>query len=468
MNENNIPVVSSEALLLKNCSEIRFIIDVLHFISDVDPAIHASSILIYLTTHSIIQNQSLDELLLRLNHSGSQLNEFRRILNEHNIRFDVQGLLLMPLLECCVEIIAAFKLTKNTHYIQFFLDELISFSNQNSNSISLFLEYWEQKKHTSSLKIAEDINAVKVMTIHKSKGLEFPVVIIPFCDWKTYKADNIWVEDKNDKLPFMVLNMKENLSETDFSDDYENEKKRQVLDNINLLYVAFTRASHHLHIISEGSSNETKSVFYLISSFEKENYKTEDYGKSLKIGEELINAKIKETNENFIFQLQAGNWNRAIDIKKSTDFMLDEETIRKKETGIIIHHLLSKIKDVSDIENALRDFIEEGHVNKILSDEIKQQLINLITHPDVSPFFDKDKKTINEKELLSSSGKVVRPDRIIIGENNSLEIIDFKSGIKSDDHKKQVNEYEQTIREIGFDSVKKFLVYLQPIEVVEV
>lgn len=466
LNEKNIPVISSEALLLNNCNEIKFIIHVLHFIADIDPAIHASSILIYLNTHSIINDKSIDELLLRFNHSNYQLKQFKTILSEYDIQFDIQKLVLMPLLECCIEIISIFKLTNNKHYIQFFLDEIILFSNQNTNSISLFLEHWEQKKNKSSLKISDDINAVKVMTIHKSKGLEFPVVIIPFCDWKTYYSDTIWVEDKNDKLPFMVLNMKENLNDTDFSSDFETEKKRQILDNINLLYVAFTRASHHLHIISEKSSGDAKNVYSLISLFEQEKYVTEDYGKALKIGEELINSKNKKSNENFIFQFQVGNWNRAIDIKKSNDFILDDEIIKKKETGIIIHHLLSKIKDISEIEKVLEEFIKEGYVNENLSNVIKEQLIALMSHPDVSCFFDRTKNVINEKELLTSSGNVIRPDRIIISENNSVEIIDFKSGLKSDAHKKQVIEYENVIKELGFNNIKKYLVYLQPIEVV--
>jgi ATP-dependent helicase/nuclease subunit A len=468
LNEKNIPVISSEALLLNNCDEIKFIIHVLHFIADIDPAIHASSILIYLSTHSIINDKSIDELLLSFNHSNYQLKEFKTILSGYDIQFDIQKLLLMPLLECCIEIISTFKLNNNKHYIQFFLDEIILFSNQNTISIYLFLEYWEQKKNKSSLKISDDINAVKVMTIHKSKGLEFPVVIIPFCDWKTYYPDTIWVEDKNDKLPFMVLNMKENLNDTDFSNDFETEKNRQILDNINLLYVAFTRASQHLHIISEKSSNEAKNVYSLISLFEQEKYVTEDYGKSLKIGEELTNNKKIKSNENFIFQFQVGNWNRAIDIKKSNDFILDEETISKKETGIIIHHLLSKIKNASEIEKVLDEFIKEGYVNENLSNEIKEQLIALISHPDVSCFFDITKKVINERELLSSSGNVIRPDRIIISENNSVDIIDFKSGLKSDTHKKQVVEYENVIKELGFNNIKKYLVYLQPIEVVYV
>jgi len=468
LNEKNIPVISSEALLLNNCSEIKFIIHVLHFIADIDPAIHASSILIYLSNHSIIQDQSIDELLLRFNHSDYQLNEFKTILNENDIHFDIQKLVLIPLLECCIEIISIFKLTNNKHYIQFFLDEIILFSNQNSNNISLFLEFWELKKNKSSLKISDDINAVKVMTIHKSKGLEFPVVIIPFCDWKTYHQDNIWVEDKNDKLPFIVLDMKDNLSDTEFSNDFELEKKRQILDNINLLYVAFTRASHHLHIISEKSSSDTKNVFSFISLFEQEKYVKEDYGKSFKIGEELINNKSNKANDNFKFQLQVGNWNRAIDIKKSNEFILDDDTIRKKEIGIIIHHLLSKIKEAGEIEKVLEEFIKEGYVNELLTDEIKKQLIALISHPEVSVFFDKTKKIINEKELLSSSGNVLRPDRIIINENNAVEIIDFKSGIKLESHKKQIDEYENVIKELGFDQIKKYLVYLHPIEVVYV
>jgi ATP-dependent exoDNAse (exonuclease V) beta subunit len=465
LNNQNIPVVSSEALLLNNCEEVNFITDVLNFISDVNPLIHASSVLIYLCKNSILTTHTIDEALLKVNRSFSPEKELREVLKHNDIKFDLKKLLLMPLLECCIEIVSIFKINKNKNYIQFFLDEIIAYTNQNSNSLTAFLEHWEQKKLTSALKIPEDINAVKVMSIHKSKGLEFPVVILPFCNWRIYRTDSLWIEDESGKLPVMILGMNKNLNSTQYAKQYEIERERQLLDNINILYVALTRASHHMHIISEQYSNYEGEIFTVISGFEKDKFIEEDFGKSLVIGEQILNKSKSEKPKGFNFELNLGNWNRAIEIKKTTDIFKNSEAKQKIDIGILIHQLLSKINSLNDVHVVIQHAIQDGLINQPEAYEIKAQLEDLINHREVAEFFKPNQIKFNETEILFSNGKVLRPDRIII-ENDTVDIVDFKTGKKTENHQKQLEEYAVSLAELGYKKINKHLVYLNPIEVV--
>jgi ATP-dependent exoDNAse (exonuclease V) beta subunit len=467
LNEQNIPVVSSEALLLNNCEEVNFITDILNIIADVNPLIHASSVLMYLCKNAIITTHSIDEALLKVNRSFAPEKELKEILKLNEINFDIKKLLLMPLLECCVEINSTFKIKKNKNYIQFFLDEVIAYTNQNSNSLTAFLEHWEQKKEKAALKIPEDINAVKVMSIHKSKGLEFPVVIMPFCNWKIYRSQSLWIEDEEGKLPMMILGMNKSLNLTPYSEEYEAEKERQLLDNINILYVGFTRASHHMHIISEQYKNFEDEVYTIISGFEKENYEEVEFGKSLRLGEPILHHGKSSKPASFEFELNLGNWNRAIEIKKSNDFFQSTETKEKIESGILIHQLLSKINSSDDLPTVINNAVLEGLIKQEDANEIKNQIEQLISHSDVGKFFIKNQIKYNETEILSSSGKVLRPDRIII-ENDCIDIVDFKTGKKIESHEKQLEEYALSLNELGYKKVNKHLVYINPIEVITI
>ncbi|MFY8184759.1 MAG: UvrD-helicase domain-containing protein, partial [Bacteroidia bacterium] len=158
LTQQGIPVISSDSLLLKNCSEVVFITDVLAFLNDPHNAIRASSILCYLSDAQLISGKIKDEFLILLN-KGSIKYNLINLLKEEGIKLAVDKLVTLPLLECCIEIISTFKITKNKNYLQFFLDEIIAYTAYNSNSINAFLEAWIKTGEKASLKIPEGSEA---------------------------------------------------------------------------------------------------------------------------------------------------------------------------------------------------------------------------------------------------------------------------------------------------------------------
>jgi hypothetical protein len=222
-----------------------------------------------------------------------------------------------------------------------------------------------------------------------------------------------------------------------------------------------------MHIISEQYKNFEDEVYTIISGFEKENYEEVEFGKSLRLGEPILHHGKSSKPASFEFELNLGNWNRAIEIKKSNDFFQSTETKEKIESGILIHQLLSKINSSDDLLSVIGNALLEGLIKQEDVNEIKNQIEQLISHSDVRKFFIKNQTKYNETEILSSSGKVLRPDRIII-ENDCIDIVDFKTGKKTESHEKQLEEYALSLYELGYKQVNKHLVYINPIEVITI
>jgi ATP-dependent exoDNAse (exonuclease V) beta subunit len=465
LTQQGIPVISSDSLLLKNCSEVVFITDVLAFLNDPHNAIRASSILCYLSDAQLISGKTKDEFLILLN-KGSIKYNLINLLKEEGIKLDVDKFVTLPLLECCIEIISIFSLTKNKNYLQFFLDEIIAYTAYNSNSINAFLEAWIKTGEKASLKIPEGSEAVRIMTIHKSKGLEFPVVIIPFCNWKIDKSDYLWL-DAEDELPMVILNMNKDLAHTKYSKDMEREQQNQLLDNINVLYVAFTRAADHLHIVTKEPKRGGVDAYNFVRLYMNEKLGLAAADKFSAIGTPKHNTHKKADIDVFPYHLKVNNWNRVISIKENSEFLLKEQLSESKELGVLIHYILSKINTVNDIDAAVASCEQEGLFAANEASEIANELKELLTIPTIAPFFAEGLEAMNEQELMTASGKVLRPDRLILKDKHSV-IVDFKTGKQSDAYDEQLNDYAIALQQLGCDTVDKYLVYVKDREVVKV
>ena len=150
----------------------------------------------------------------------------------------------------------------NPQYIRFFLDEVNDYLVNKTGSVNDFLYWWNKRKDKASLIIPEGTNAVRIMTVHKAKGLEFPVVILPFTNWQVYQSGVSWVDlnGTESPLPVGLFKLTKGLAEAGLNEFYEQEKNEQYLDNLNLLYVAFTRAVERLHIIAFKSKTQKQET----------------------------------------------------------------------------------------------------------------------------------------------------------------------------------------------------------------
>jgi len=264
LSENGISIISSETLLLKNNSKINFIIDFLYSIQNTNDEEKRFEVLYFLHEHLKLKVPKNEFFKKHIKLTNASIFEN---LKSYGISFNFSIFQQVPFYEKIEEIIRGFKLVNSSNaYVQFFLDVVLE-QQRKATDIGDFLEFWELKKDKLSIVASENTNAVQVMTIHKSKGLEFPVVIFP-CDVNIYKQINpkIWFDDLPKEYDFkeLLIDYKKDLSLINARglEIYNQQREEVELDNFNLLYVSLTRAVEQLHIITEKkiSANGVENV----------------------------------------------------------------------------------------------------------------------------------------------------------------------------------------------------------------
>lgn len=468
LKSQKLPIISNESILLKNNLEVNTIVAFLSCLANENDKISAVAVINYLFQKGAISSIDYNKELMVL----QNFNLFE-VLGHCGVRCSKQDFLFQNIFDNCLKIIELLNMTSHSHhYVRFFLDEVLDFLISQHSTISQFLDWWDKRKEKASLIVPETANAIRIMTIHASKGLEFPVVIIPYCNWQVYKPDNNWVHihEHQNFLPVAVVKLSEKISEAGLEREYENEFASQTLDQINLLYVAFTRAVNQLHII--GSSNE-KSKFKTISNWltdfiEQNGYEKNEYNEftfgSRDITYSSEHKKIKEKNY-YLRPLELHSPDGLINIKSTH---IDEEIGNARLYGIVLHNLLSKINTPDDIFPLVKNSIRNGEINLNDEDKILNQLQSVLTHPSLVNFYhNKNYSSKIEQEILSKDGKVLRPDRIFTSLQNTI-VLDFKTGQRDDQrYLPKMLQYKKVLEELDYPDVRLCLFYIESQELID-
>jgi ATP-dependent exoDNAse (exonuclease V) beta subunit len=367
------------------------------------------------------------------------------------------------------QLILLFQLDDDDPFLEFFADEVLLYTSRYGNGIGDFLLWWNSVRHKKSIIYPESMDAVRIMTIHKSKGLEFPVVILAdACDKKKLNKKFFWVDLKKKWLPQLnigILPVKKDVKETEFAALYETEEENSFLDMLNLVYVGTTRAEDALYILSaelDEEPEENNSVTALLVSFLKasgdwDGFRTyvfgdEDYAKEPKPkkGSMKVYEKGKTTSRNIL--------SSAIKVRMKADLLWSEETTGRIDEGKLLHEALKQVRFEGDEENVLKRLQTEGILDEAAASKLRKQLKATIAHQDLNLFFKKDLLVINERSLLKQGEKIRIPDRVIL-QNGEATIIDYKTGKENQAHRKQLSEYASLLRESGIKVKQKILFY---------
>ena len=480
LNENGIKITSSETLLLKNSNKVNFINSFLKLL--IQPT--NDSLKVEVLSYLAKQNNIEDKHQFFTTYLKKNLDEMFSELKQLGIYIDKNQCLQLPLYELVEHVVRLFDLnTESDAYLQFYLDVVLEFTQKQNSDVSGFINYFENKAEKLSVVTPENMNAVEIMTIHKSKGLEFPVVIFPYADLNIYRElePKVWFPvDSNNYNGFGTLLLNYNKDVEHFGDTgnriYNLHQSQLELDNINLLYVVLTRAVEQLYIISKkdistkGIANEKTYAGMFINFLQQENKWTDNqliyrYGE-LNSNKKVIEKEIASDPLKFIsVPKEAHNLN----IVTKSGLLWDTQQEAAIERGNLVHLILSKIKIIEDVDFAFNELLVSGEVTKNNSDELKTLVMEVLKHPKLEMYFQDDFRIYNERDIITNSGQLLRPDRLNINSKDEAIIIDYKTGEAKESHANQLNDYETVLNDMNFNVTHKLLVYInEEVEILEV
>ncbi len=468
LSSKGINIISSETLLLNRSPEVNFIINMMQLAMQPNNNEVKVEILNYIACKQNIENKH-DFFLPLINLNPSQL--FKKL-----DVFDFDNFLQLSIYDAVEYVIRDFKLTdKSNAYIQFFLDEVLNYSQKNHSSFSGFLKYWDTKHDKLSIVSPEGQDAVQIMTIHKSKGLEFPVVVFPYAELDIYRElesktwFNIDAEEFNG-FNETYINLNKDLESVNQlgANIYNHHQAELELDNINLLYVALTRPVEQLYIIGKKDINSKgienlKTFSGLFINYLKASNHWNDSQTHYTFGNPKKQSKTKDNLTQSIAQdkfISTSASSHNINIITNSGFLWDTTQKEALEKGNLVHYIMSNIKTEKDIEFVLQDYTTSGIIDNTQQKELQQTITNIVRHPQLKAYFTDDLTIYNERDIITKDGKILRPDRIVINKNNEAIIIDYKTGLHNPKYQQQLQDYQDILEEMGFKTIKKILIYI--------
>jgi len=392
----------------------------------------------------------------------------------------------LPLNELAEQLITVYELdTQQQHlpYLFAFRDMLAKFTQQGELGITRFLEWWEEEGASKALPSGTQTDAVQVMTIHKSKGLAFDVVMLPFCSWDLDGMANsvFWVDTQEtpyEMLRSVPVNYKKALGKSAFSKAYFEEMLFNLMDALNMLYVAVTRTRNHLYITAPGQGKldcKTSIVGDLILEALKKlgaglNALTDadrfilDEPVTEKVSIKTVSAEKIQIKKYPVSQ----RLSQALASKKvwSKLDLLSGNAAQHK--GIILHELLARTMDLSKLPKVINEMQQEGLIREAEKEGIKLNALSVLQNKDLKALLSKPYQDLSEQTIIDSKGESYRPDKVLIG-NDEVLIIDFKfTSDQRPEHRTQVKAYRKLLTDMGYSKVNSYLYYGFLGELVEV
>ena len=473
-------VVSRESLRLDTAASVNLLLSALKYLDNPNDAVVRGQL-----AFEVAKGQQLESIFY-----DAGKNNLQSILPAEFVQYNT-WLNKLSIFELTEELIRIFKLgdePKELAYLQAFQDLVLEFAAQEKNDVASFLLWWENNKSKKSIQVAGNVDAVNILTIHRSKGLQFKYVIIPFCQWKLNHEQPplLWTgssEKPFDTLGHLAVRYSSSLDRSLFQEDYQHELIKAHLDNLNLLYVAFTRAEEGL-IISASKPNQknldkarTEKRLGTVGDLLYECVRQEpDYNAETSqfVSGALEKLNVTQNGEEYkpisLVEYASYDWRKKLVIKKQgAEFFLPEVSGKRVKInyGITLHSALAKIHHATQVKEVLQELHVNNGLAKEEMDVISATLENMMKHQVIGKWFGKEWSVKTEATVLMPGARQSRIDRVMISPKRTV-IVDYKTGEKKDVDRKQVEGYAAILSRMGYANVEAYLLYLEELEVVEV
>lgn len=377
-------------------------------------------------------------------------------------------------------------------YLTAFQDQIYQFTQSRVSDVKLFLEYWERKKGKVSIPAPAVNNAIRIMTIHSSKGLEFDIVMLPLFWWNLKDSDFsnrnnfLWCKPKTEpfnQMPIVAVSLTKDILNTHFCNEYIQEITSQYIDYLNLTYVALTRPKYRLYAYGprfediEKPTSKITNVGQLFSSLLYQTKETDNQGEetiSLQQLEDGSWCYHKEDPNPVLTPQEKANDNTRqatyvcspiegrLTLRSRAEDDFEEDTpLETVDLGILMHEWLAEIITWADAQRTLEKLRIIGRITEAQGEQLEaqwQQLRTLLQRENKNHWFDGSMQVLTEQTILSTNGKTYRPDRIVICEKHA-EVIDYKFGNEHiDRYNEQLRNYTLMLQQMGY-TVDAYIVY---------
>ncbi|MBP5171461.1 MAG: UvrD-helicase domain-containing protein [Bacteroidales bacterium] len=443
-------IVSDEAFQLRSSPSIRMMVAALRYISRPDNAI------------------ALQELK---SHFETDCPE--------DLPTQLAALSQLPLTEIIDRLYQLLRLAERPgqeSYLFSFLDHVNDFVAQNASDIGEFLTYWDDILSKNPIPMGARLQGIRILSIHKSKGLQYHTVIVPFCDWslqnETPYGNTVWSHTDVEPfaaLPLVPVDFGDKMAQSVYRADWCEESQQLLIDSLNMLYVALTRSENNLFILSKQDKGKVNHISDLLS-LQLNQWPEFDAEQAVYAVGALSTGSDKSAQQQGDIAVGYQSFplkTRFRQSNRSRDFIRDKEgpfTTDYIEHGKLMHYIFSQIRHRQDAARAVHQAVSEGLLAQDLEQETLQAVEKALAHPEAAQWYRGDEQLFNECAILyrDSEGHLQerRPDRVIC-RGREVQVIDFKFGQPQAKYRRQVQEYMHLLSEMGFSPVQGWLWYVE-------
>lgn len=484
LQKNNIPVISSEGLRLSSSLAIQALVAAMHYMLQPDDATY---LFFFRYAYSRFLNNTSPSQTMSATLASSGNEPFTPKQWE-----DIHNLHTLPLYQMVLGLETTLSVPQSDPYVLAFNDVVLTYSQSRQADLFSFIDWWQQNGSEKTLPPPADANAVQILTIHKSKGLEFDQVIIPYFDWeKAIKKGNtenlLWVKapttfpysHENTSAnsfpapPILPVSFSHKLAFSLFADDYWQELQSLYVDNLNIAYVAFTRAKRELYVLipkknSIGTLLQTVLQPYLQGNiFERGEKPTAEPTIATPIVSEPIETPESPSCSASVVPVSS---RLRLRLHRYSTFSTEHTAnlSRQLDLGLIMHQLLQKVRIQGDEHAAIEDLIRTGVIRPEQKQQLDEEFQRFWHLVEPTNWFSPEARVLCEQEILLPDASVRRPDRLVLWGKHAV-VIDYKFGSKKlPAYQEQVRGYMQLLRQMNF-TVEAYLCYvtlglIEPVE----
>lgn len=510
LSKNDIPVISSDSVLLKSSDKVRLIVLTLKCLADDKNDVVKLALSFYKNICADSASYDIQKALME----DVDIDRLHDIRNRSYSMYDL----------CCRIIrFYGFNIIED-EFLQYFMNLVQEWQNAENNGIDAFVEYWDKKSDTFFVKIAAEIDAVQIMTIHKSKGLEFKVVMYPYAYTKvpnSFKGSEKWLTSDDFELlkdingiDNFILPINKGLLSTDMERHYVEEIEKAEFDDFNIMYVAMTRPADMMFVYTNDKSksdddekHDTYNFFveyfdadkgYFckdtdgeskdVADEEDKRFVKDSFGYSEKeqsvkyeLGEILYEKDGDDKDSKKTLELDYANIPQPLEWTKKLSFDPDptmfwsegKGVYLPQEWGNLVHDILSKINTIEDADRVLNSYINEGSIDRHNADLLYGQFEKIVNIKQIKAAYSKEAVVRNEMDILVvdnyGGNLIIRPDRYAELDDKVI-LIDYKTGSHHEEYYEQLKKYVIALKDMGVKKdIEAYLVYLgEDIEIKQV